>query len=125
VAAEQLYYAARVVDSFHGFSKGRNDIVKLAIDGQYMSGKYRADCECGQSWEGTAEQTAGNAYSPGLPIAEAVVHMRLAHPGAVPLDLRFGADYRWWLTNYWERMSRRANGRAPMSQMGLPGAPGR
>jgi len=118
-----LYYTAALDDFFHRFLKGRNDIVKIAIDGKSHTGSYLVSCECGMSWQGLGEQSGVSAYSPGLPIAESVVHMNLAHHGQLLLDLHFSEGYRQWLTRYWERMSRRAAGKAPSKPMHMQGAP--
>lgn len=75
--------------------------MKLAIDGNQTSGRYRVDCECGDNWSGQGELCFGSARCPALAIAEVVVHMKLVHDGEF-FDLRFSERFRGWLSHYWE-----------------------
>jgi hypothetical protein len=75
--------------------------MKVAIDGRSFFGGYEVQCECGDRWKGTGEELRHGFFSPALPIAEAVVHMRLCHPG-VQLDVHMTADFESWLASYWE-----------------------
>jgi len=80
---------------------------RIIIDGAAHSGGYRCQCDCGTVWHGRGESMGVADYSPALPVAEAVVHMKMNHPGAF-LDVAFTERFRGWLTNYWERCSLRA-----------------
>jgi hypothetical protein len=75
--------------------------VKIAIDGSKATGRYRVDCECGTSWTGEGEMLGIMQFSPALPVAETVVHMRLEHPEQ-ELDARFSARFNSWLAAYWD-----------------------
>jgi hypothetical protein len=89
-------------------------MMKIAIDGNAHTGNYRCDCECGSHWIGQGEPIGPVNFSPALPIAEAIVHMKLQHP-TVPLDLRHSHRFNEWLLSYWERASLRmaASGHPP------------
>lgn len=78
--------------------------MKIAVDGDHVLGTYRVDCECGTHWSGRVVGDLISKASPALPIAEVVVHMRLAHEGQL-LDLRFSERFRRWLQHYWELAS--------------------
>lgn len=81
--------------------------MKIAIDGS-PTGGYRADCECGTSWSGTTFRDRSTYFSPALPVAEAVVHMRMCHDN-VGLQLCFTWRFENWLEKYWELSSNTAN----------------
>lgn len=93
----------RFDDSFHHFPKGRND-VRIRIDGNQSLGTYRVECQCGQHWTGDADRPADQIPNPAAPVAEVVVHMRLAHSGEL-LDLQFSQRFRLWLEAYWRSLS--------------------
>jgi hypothetical protein len=76
-------------------------MVKLSIDGSKHTGAYRVECECGDHWSGQAENQGRFDFCPALPIAEAVVHMKLQHPEGL-IDLRFTARFTDWLHRFWE-----------------------
>jgi hypothetical protein len=78
--------------------------MKVAIDGQRVVGLYRVDCECGGTWRGDAERSTPNHFSPALPVAEAVAHMRMCHPEEL-LDVRFSEKFSEWLVSHWEYVS--------------------
>ncbi len=80
--------------------------VTVNIDGAQHSGNYRCDCECGANWYGQGEQISPVGYSPAMPLAEAVVHMRLAHHRA-HADLRLSGRMEDWLETYWRCLSDR------------------
>src|SRR5258708_3188943 len=80
--------------------------MKIAVDGRSLFGSYECQCECGLTWKGEGEELRPGLYSPALPIAEAVVHMKMCHP-ELQLDLRMTADFQHWLTHYWEISSLR------------------
>lgn len=82
-------------------------MMAMAIDGAQGTGRYRVDCECGQNWSGQCERFGAASYTPALPIAECVVHLRMCHEGGTP-NLRFSLRFEQWLTHYWELMSLRA-----------------
>ena len=81
-------------------------MMKLAIDGSLAMGTYRVDCECGDTWHGQAENIGRLEWSPALPIAECVVHMKLVHP-ELGLDIRFSERFRQWLVRYWDQTNLR------------------
>lgn len=81
--------------------------MKIAIDGSPQGG-YRADCECGTSWSGTTLRDESRFASPALPVAEAVVHMRMCHDN-VGLQLVFTWRFENWLEKYWDHSSNTAN----------------
>jgi hypothetical protein len=89
-------------------------MMKIAIDGSYRTGNYRCECECGTNWHGQGEPIGTVNFSPALPIAETVVHMKLTHHGTL-LDIRWSDRFAEWLLRYWERASLRmvASGHAP------------
>ena len=80
-------------------------MMKLAIDGSKYNGMYRVDCECGDNWSGTGTTEIGGGFSPALPIAECVAHMKLVHPDAQSPDIRFSTRFEGWLEYYWQRVS--------------------
>jgi hypothetical protein len=80
--------------------------IKIVIHGGHQSGKYIVECECGMNWEGRGIVDALLTFSPALPIAESVVHMKLAHPVEL-LDVRFTEAFKGWLQKYWEVASLR------------------
>ena len=90
-------------------------MMKIAIDGSAHTGNYRADCECSATWQGQGEAITTVAWSPALPIAEAVVHMRLAHSDD-QANIRFSDRFRAWLIAYWDQASRRQKRTAAVSQ---------
>jgi hypothetical protein len=99
--------AERVVDSFQAFPKGLHDMkTRLLIDGSSHTGNYRVICDCDDAWTGRAEAIGTVNWSPALPIAECVVHMKICHDGAL-IDLQFTDRFRSWLTSYWERANLR------------------
>ena len=77
--------------------------MKIALDGS-PNGGYRGDCECGTSWCGHTWQDKSGMNSPALPVAEAVVHMRMCHDEEF-LQLVFSWRFENWLQNYWDRSS--------------------
>jgi len=81
-------------------------MVRLNIDGARHSGNYRCDCECGASWHGQGESVTGHSWSPALPIAECMVHLREQHPKA-QFDLGFSERFRLWLVSYWDEATMR------------------
>lgn len=78
--------------------------MKVAIDGDRVVGLYRVDCECGDSWQGDAERLTESHFSPALPVAEAVAHIRLCHEGD-QLDVRFSTKFSDWLVGHWDHVS--------------------
>lgn len=78
--------------------------MKMAIDGSGGDGTYRVDCECGEFWRGHGQADLGHGFSPALPIAECVAHIKLAHPEERP-DIRFSDKFQAWLLRYWSRAS--------------------
>jgi len=98
--------------------KGLNDMkTRILIDGSAHTGSYRATCDCTDVWLGRAESTGVANWSPALPIAEAVVHMKMCHPNAY-LDLQFTDRFRGWLTSYWEHANMRLMHDGPHSNFG-------
>jgi len=92
----------------------------MTIDGAKHSGHYRVVCECGGVWTGEGEPIGAVNWSPALPVAEAVVHMKMGHEGGY-VDLRMTERFREWLISYWERASlRQAN--AAWKRSGTPTA---
>lgn len=75
--------------------------IKMVVHGSYQRGRYIVECECGQKWEGRGITDALMNFSPALPIAETVVHMKLEHPVELQ-ELRFTESFRAWLHHYWE-----------------------
>jgi hypothetical protein len=94
---------------------------RLLIDGAAHTGCYRVECDCGDVWHGQGEVAGVAAWSPALPIAECVVHMRECHSGAF-LDLQFSERFRHWLIAYWERANLRLMRHATGSEFGRTGA---
>jgi len=92
--------------------------MKIAIDGNTHTGNYKCECECGSTWIGQGEPIGAVNFSPALPIAEAVVHMKLQHP-TIPLDLRWSHRFTAWLLHYWERASLRQVGRGHAPPYGI------
>lgn len=89
--------------------------MKIAIDG-CKTGSYRGDCECGMSWTGHTERDRSTVWSPALPIAEAVVHMRMCHDDTF-LQLVFTWRFENWLETYWRTSDRvRGLGAATMTR---------
>lgn len=80
--------------------------MKMAIDGNASLGRYRVECECGTNWSGETPAELGTGFSPALPVAECIVHMRLEHPDFRP-DIRFSKRFEEWLARYWDRESHR------------------
>lgn len=76
--------------------------MKMAIDGNANTGAYRGDCECGFAWNGQALSDVMGGWSPAYPVAESIVHMKLAHPDQL-LDLRFSERMKRWMIDYWTR----------------------
>lgn len=76
-------------------------MMKMGIDGSNIAGYYRVDCECGTSWQGQTERFVKANWSPALPVAECVVHMKLEHSGH-QLHIAFSEQFREWLVHYWE-----------------------
>lgn len=95
--------------------------MKVVIDGARHSGNYRCVCECGQAWHGQGEPASTAAFSPAMPIAEAVAHVRLCHAG-VGIALDLSGQFEDWLEAHWKR--RRATGHANRDPAQLWG-PGR
>jgi len=84
--------------------------VRLDIDGSAHTGNYQVRCvSCSDQWTGQGEQIGAANFSPALPIAECVVHVKLGHQGQ-EVDIRFTERYRQWLISYWERASLRIAG---------------
>ena len=81
-------------------------MIRMTIDGGSHSGNYQVDCECGTKWHGQGEVIHLADYSPALPIAECVVHLRMSHPDN-GMDIRFTDRFSAWLATYWDRASRR------------------
>jgi hypothetical protein len=81
-------------------------MLKVEIDGSSHTGTYRVKCACETYWNGQGEATGDLSWSPALPIAEAVVHMRLQH-GGTRADLDLSDRFKAWLQVYWEQASRR------------------
>jgi hypothetical protein len=79
---------------------------RLLIDGSAHTGTYRVTCDCDDVWSGRGEATGTVNWSPALPIAECVVHMKMCHDGAL-VDLQFTDRFRAWLTSYLERANLR------------------
>lgn len=79
-------------------------MMRLAFDGSQRTGTYRVDCECGTNWSGQAEPAGVRTWSPALPVAESIVHMRLTHDGDSP-ELRFTHRFSDWLEQYWEKVN--------------------
>jgi hypothetical protein len=77
--------------------------MKIAIDGS-GAGSYRADCECGTTWSGRTHLDQCGIASPALPVAEAVVHMKMCHDDTA-LQLCFTWRFEEWLKRYWDRSS--------------------
>lgn len=77
--------------------------MKIAIDGHRLSGLYRVDCECGDTWRGEGERLPELAFSPALPIAECVAHFRLCHEEKL-LEVRFSEKFSQWLVSHWEHV---------------------
>ena len=77
--------------------------MKIVLDGT-RPGTYRGDCECGMSWSGRTEPDSSGIASPALPVAEAVVHMKMCHD-ETNLQLYFTLRFEWWLKAYWDRYS--------------------
>lgn len=75
--------------------------MKIAIDGG-NTGQYQANCECGMSWHGQSYRDRSSVWSPALPIAEAVVHMRMCHDEHT-LQLVFTWRMENWLEAYWRQ----------------------
>ena len=75
--------------------------MKCALDGDYRTGVYMVDCECGVSTRGDAGTDSNGRISPALPIAWVVAHMKLAHPSQ-QTDVRFARGYVEWLNHYWQ-----------------------
>ncbi len=83
--------------------------ITVMIDGAAHTGHYRCTCECGAIWGGCGGADGIAAWSPCLPIAESVVHLRMCH-AKERLDLDFTERFGTWLAQYWEReSSRQAN----------------
>jgi len=82
-------------------------MTRVTIDGNHFVATYRCQCECGDSWHGTAEPFRPGDPSPALPIAEVIVHMRLAHGGAL-VDIQFTQRFKAWLLWHWEKANDRA-----------------
>lgn len=80
--------------------------MKQRIDGSTHTGTYRVECECGDSWTGQGEAIGAANWSPALPIAECVCHMKMVHPNIEP-EVVFSARFSQWLLSYWERASLR------------------
>jgi hypothetical protein len=78
----------------------------VTIDGSGHTGTYQVQCDCGLVWTGCGESTGVASWSPALPIAECVVHMKLTHPRDF-VDLRMTERFRNWLSLYWEQASTR------------------
>lgn len=83
-------------------------MLKVAIDGSAHTGNYRVQCACADTWNGQGERINDSSWSPAMPVAEAIVHMRLMHSG-MRCDLDFSDRYRAWLAVYWEQASRRVH----------------
>ena len=79
---------------------------RLLIDGSAHTGTYRVTCDCAATRSGRGEAIGAVNWSPALPVAECVVHMKLEHSGAF-LDLQFTERFREWLASYWERANLR------------------
>lgn len=79
----------------------------VSIDGSVKTGRYRCECECGATWNGKGELLGRWWFSPALPVAEAVVHMRIEHPVKL-LEVRFTERFGRWLENHWELANLRA-----------------
>jgi len=75
-------------------------MTRILIDGAEHSGRYRCTCECGDTWNGQCEYTRVSGYLPALPVADCIVHMKLAHTGAL-VDVRFTQRFTRWLEKYW------------------------
>ncbi len=75
---------------------------EVTIDGRVHTGVYRCECECGKRWGGRAPGSRPYAHDPAAPIAEAVRHVRVAHPGGVLLAT-LADRYCDWLERYWQR----------------------
>jgi hypothetical protein len=78
--------------------------MNVVIDGSNLKGQYRVNCECGTVWSGVAERDGTDLYSPALPIAESVMHMRLSHELDL-LELSFSERFSNWLAKYWDVVS--------------------
>jgi len=78
----------------------------IHIDGNYVTGRYRVDCDCRQNWSGHGEVSNAGSWNPALPLAEAVVHNRESHPEQ-KLDLVFAPAFLRWLRHYWDEVSLR------------------
>ncbi len=96
----------------------------LTVDGSHHSGNYRVDCLCGTTWSGQGEAMPRWGYSPALPVAECVAHMKLAHPD-LSMDLRFTSRFEVWLTNHWRRVARTDRIRTPATGGRLESSRGR
>jgi hypothetical protein len=80
----------------------------LNIDGSSHTGNYQVSClACGDTWRGQGESIGVVNWDPALPVAECVVHIKIAHVGS-EVDIRFSDRFRMWLIHYWERASLRA-----------------
>jgi len=81
-------------------------MLKVSIDGGRHSGGYRVTCACGDMWTGQGAPDGVSMWSPALPVAEAVVHLKTAHQG-VTLELVFTPRFDEWLVAYWQRQNQR------------------
>ena len=77
----------------------------LTINGNHESGAYAVSCSCGQTWRGIGRAMVFGGFNPAMPIAEAVVHVRLSHP-TDRLQLDFTALFGHWLELYWDQVNR-------------------
>ncbi len=80
--------------------------IVVLIDGALHTGNYQATCDCSFVWHGQGQRDNGVHFSPALPIAEAVAHVKLAHVGG-KLEVEFTDRFTDWLVNYWQRESAR------------------
>lgn len=99
-------------------------MLAVGIDGSAHTGTYRIECQCGTAWGGRAELFGRVNYSPALPIAEVVVHAKMAH-GGVKVDMRFSSKFEDWLVRYWERegLRRERAGEKATSELASRGEP--
>jgi len=97
-------------------------MLRLDIDGSAHTGTYRVVCDCGTIWTGRGEAIGAVNFSPALPIAECVVHIKMCHKGSLQ-DLRFSDRFSAWLTAYWERegLRRMRAGGLPTGDIGVSG----
>jgi len=80
-------------------------VATLIVNGDSSDGAYAVGCSCGQTWRGQARGMVFGGFNPAMPVAEAVVHVRLAHPSD-KLALDFSPAFSRWLEHYWEQVNR-------------------